>query len=96
MKFLFYIARVGLFRKLPLQTAHSSDEVILWRSVIDMAVHDVGSKKPKKRREAINWFSLENPDFIEVCTLAMLDPVEVKKLFDTKLKNYAMYNKRLR
>lgn len=56
-------------------------ERILWVNVVLQAVRDAtdGMTSPKnsrdtERRRARAWFSLSNPDFIEVCHCAHLDP----------------------
>lgn len=65
--------------------AHNSDEVFLWRSVIDQALHDLGSDEHAARMEAEEWFDVLNPDFIEACDMAELDPLFVLDFYE---KNY--------
>ena len=57
-----------------------SGEPGMWISVVLQAIRDatVGTANSGKadlnRQQARTWFRLSNPDFIEVCSLAGLDP----------------------
>lgn len=74
--FRFMLAKHGVFRTMPTHK-NSSNEVILWRAVIDQALHDLGAKSDKVREEAELWFDVLNPDFLEACELAEIQPEAV-------------------
>lgn len=96
MRFLFLVARKGLFRNLPIHENANMEDTLLWRSVLDQIVHDAGSKNPKIKQEAISWVSLTNPDFVTVCDLALLDFNIIHKVFHSKLKRMARENKEVK
>ncbi len=55
----------------------------LWRSVIMQALIDAASNSKKRidklnRARAIEWLKYSDEDFIEVCTLANMDPDYVR------------------
>jgi hypothetical protein len=93
MKFLFYIARKGLFAQLP--TPPYSDETYLWRAVLDQVLHDTGSRNRKVRLAAMKWFNLSNDDFILVCELALLEPGWVYDTYKNTLRRLVINNKEL-
>lgn len=64
---------------------HNNDEIFLWRSVVDQALHDLGSDDINVRMDAEEWFDILNTDFVETCDLAELSPQEVLDFFS---KNY--------
>lgn len=66
--------------------AHNSDEVYLFRCVIDQALHDLGSDEHQARMEAEEWFDVLNEDFLEVCDMAELDPKIVIDFFENNRK----------
>jgi hypothetical protein len=54
-------------------------ERVLWvnvvlRAILDGTADQTDSRTDRDRREARAWFRLNNPDFVEVCNLAGLDP----------------------
>lgn len=54
-------------------------ERVLWvnvvlRAILDGTADHTDSRTDRDRREARVWFRLNNPDFVEVCNLAGLDP----------------------
>lgn len=79
------LARKGLFILLPINSKYDS-EVRLFRSVLDKALYDCLSKNKKERDEALEWLNVDNPDFVEVCTLAMFDPDFVYEKFYVYMK----------
>jgi hypothetical protein len=54
-----------------------TNEVSMWRTVLEQAFLDLASFNPKIKEEAMIWFDLVNEDYIEVCTNARVDPVKV-------------------
>lgn len=58
--------------EIPVDLRHLEPEITLGRSIIDRAVLDSATDQ-----EALDWFSLEDEDFILICQLAMLKPKEV-------------------
>lgn len=95
MRFLFFVARKGLFKNFPLHHGLDSDTVLLWRSVLDQVLHDAGSKNERIRKEATDWVSLDNPDFHLVCDLALLNHRTVHDTFKRILFKMAQDNKEL-
>jgi hypothetical protein len=82
------LARKGLFVLLPMNSEHES-EVRLFRAVLDKALYDcLDADNAKVRTEALEWVSTDNEDFVEVCTLAMLNPEFVKDKFQRYLEYY--------
>lgn len=75
------IEKGGLFTLLPLNgplESLSSHEILLWRRVIDKALVDsISPSRPWYQAPAIDWFDPSNEDFLEVCSLASLSPIEV-------------------
>lgn len=57
------------------------------RKIIDKAFYDCFSSSKKTRREAYEWFNLEDEDFLEVCDNADLDAKKVFIWFKVLLKN---------
>lgn len=54
-------------------------ERALWRAVITQTLMDASSNSKKvidkvERARALAWFSLRNPDFLAVCSLADMEP----------------------
>ncbi|WP_187970059.1 hypothetical protein [Aquibium microcysteis] len=59
-------------------------ERVLWvnvvlRAILDGTADQTDSRTDRDRREARAWFRLNNPDFVEVCNLAGLDPAATLK-----------------
>lgn len=52
-------------------------EIKLWRSLVDLMIHDLGSKDLDIREDAEDWLCPLNPDFIFVCDLIDLDPNKI-------------------
>lgn len=69
----------SLLKYLDINSRDLSGEIALWQSVIMQAVLDATSK-PKdtkskiERSKTIAWFSLNNKDFMLVCSLSELNP----------------------
>lgn len=71
------LAKSGAFSSVEYPKTPESDEEVLWRAVIDRAIHDLGNENKKIRTEAEDWIDILNEDFIEVCRLARVMPKEV-------------------
>ena len=52
-------------------------ELRLWKALLDLMIHDLGSKDLDIREEAEDWFCPLNPDFVFVCELIDLQPKKV-------------------
>lgn len=57
-------------------------EIRLWRALIDLMVHDLGSKDLDIRENAEEWLCPLNPDFIFVCDLVGLDHQKILDFVD--------------
>ena len=71
------LAKSGAFSSKDYPREATSDETVLWRAVIDRAMHDLGSENNRIRQDAEDWFDVCNEDFVEVCRLADIFPKEV-------------------
>lgn len=71
------LAKSGAFSSKEYPKSPDCDEEVLWRAVIDRALHDLGSENPKIQKEAKEWMDICNEDFVEVCRLAGVFPKEV-------------------
>jgi hypothetical protein len=71
------LAKSGAFSSREYPKPATSDEEVLWRAVIDRALHDLGSDNNRIRQDAENWIDVLNEDFVEVCRLANVYPKEV-------------------
>lgn len=56
-------------------------EVQLYRRVLDFTLSDYLSPDEEFRREAEEWLCLDDPDFLDVCEFAEIDPEIVFKIF---------------
>lgn len=74
-----YIARKGLFIRLPLPKHMKplEPEVLLGRSILDRATLD-----SVEDESIVDWFDEHNEDFNEICYIAYLDPVKVVEYFE--------------
>jgi|GEM_PF-7073259 len=62
--------------------SHKGGEISLWRAVIAQAVIDAVSNCKRKDRQlakksAIEWFSINNENFLTVCNFAKMSPQDV-------------------
>ena len=75
-RFRRLVAGDGCFKRLPLDSAHNgvSDEIYLWRAVLDKALLDLTGNKLRHQSEVVEWLDLKSEDFITVCTNARLEP----------------------
>lgn len=71
------LAKSGAFSSADYLNTPSIPEEILWRAVIDRALHDLGNENKTIREEAEEWFDVLNEDFVEICRLANVFPKEV-------------------
>lgn len=76
------LAKSGAFSSREYPKQATSDEEILWRAVIDRAIHDLGSNNNRIKSDAENWIDVLNDDFVEVCRLANVFPKEVVDFID--------------
>lgn len=78
------LAKIGLFQKLKLSGEEPEDIVKmihLHRAVLDKALVDYFHVLEKHRKAVEEWLHLDNPDFIEACERAVLEPKLVYKTF---------------
>lgn len=71
------LAKSGAFSSKEYPKVPTSDEEVLWRAVIDRALHDLGSNNKRIKQDAEDWVDILNGDFLEVCRLANVMPKEV-------------------
>jgi hypothetical protein len=73
----------GLFIRLPVPEIHEelTAEIKLHRAVLDRALLDMFHPKDVIRLDVKTWLELRNPDFIEACERADLEPKSVYELF---------------
>lgn len=71
------LSKVGFFKLYELPSSEVEREVFLYRVVLDKALVDYFSNKEDIRKEVEEWLSLDNEDFISVCSLAMFNPKDV-------------------
>lgn len=62
-------------------------EVALWNAVIVRAVEDLFSGTNQERRAAFRWIFENNPDFMEVCDYAGVDPMRLRQKVFNKIIN---------
>lgn len=82
-----FIARKGLFVRLPIPETYKSveSEIALGRSILDRAILDC-----LEDEEVVDWFDVNDEEFTTICFIANLDPVKVEENFKTvyrKLKD---------
>jgi hypothetical protein len=58
-------------------------ETKLWRSLVELMLHDLGSKDLQIREEAEEWLCPLNRDFLFVCDLASLDPEKILEFIES-------------
>jgi hypothetical protein len=76
------LSKTGLFQKLDLESSDGiENELTLHRAVLDKALIDSFSIRKEIREDVENWLHLDNPDFLEACERAMLDPQLVFEMF---------------
>jgi len=75
------LTKTGLFKKLPPPTEDTRVELLLHRAVLDKALLDLFTEEEDHRHDAKHWLDLDNPNFVEICEIAFLDPELVFKLF---------------
>lgn len=72
------LAKVGLFQKLPQSDdpvfKFCHNEIILHRAVLDRALVDSFSQSKGIRQNVYEWLDIENPEFLDACERALLDP----------------------
>tara|TARA_R110000851_G_scaffold33135_5_gene88280 strand:- start:498 stop:785 length:288 start_codon:yes stop_codon:yes gene_type:complete len=56
-------------------------ETQLFRKILDYALIDYLGNCPELRQDAEEWLCLDDPDFIETCECADIDPEIVFKVF---------------
>lgn len=73
----------GLFYRLPVPEEHEelTAEIKLHRAVLDRALLDMFHPEDLVRSDVTTWLELLNPDFIEACERADLEPSLVYELF---------------
>jgi hypothetical protein len=74
-----YIARRGLFIRIPVsdKLKHLEPEITLGRSILDRAVLD-----SVEDDESRDWFDETDPDFLDICEIAYLEPDIVVRYFE--------------
>jgi len=78
---LIRLAKTGFFRKAEIPHPSIAGELLLHRTVLDKALIDSFSPNEEIQYEVLDWLDLNNPDFIDCCELAMLEPVGVHSAF---------------
>lgn len=78
---LIRLAKTGFFKKAEVQHAQVSKELLLHRAVLDKALIDSFSHDTEIREDVEEWLELDNPDFLECCERAMLNPEGVFESF---------------
>ena len=66
-------------------TPEQLSECRLWRAVIAQSIYDLNKPDPKKRDEVVNW--MESKDFDLVCSLALVEPDNVRKKLEEHKNN---------
>lgn len=98
------LAKVGLFQKLPNNGdpifKECDAEITLHRTILDRALVDSFSPSKKLRKDVEDWLYLDNPEFIDACERAVLDPKLVlitfkimKKILKGKNAKYREFGK---
>lgn len=78
------LANVGLFQKFSYNEIHDEELkklVKLHRAVLDKALLDSFSPAKHIREDVESWLYPDNPDFIEACERALLNPKRVYLIF---------------
>ena len=83
------LARRGLFARLPFNGL-PDDNILLYRSILDRFLLDCFHTDEVISEECKNWFSMENPSFIETCDHADL---EIDFVVDHVKKAYEVLKK---
>ena len=82
------LSKTGLFKRMPVTGAHEDAAYrLLYRTVIDLATIDTFSQNREIKKEAEDWFSLENTDFKIICELADLPADRVLETVNFLHKN---------
>jgi hypothetical protein len=83
--------KTTFFQKMGVPCETIRIELKLFRAVLDKALLDLFDEEEEYRLDAKNWLDKDNPDFIEICDLAFLEPelvylgfLFVKKIFKEK------------
>ena len=71
------LAKTGFFRKAKNIPEEARKEIKLFRAILDKALVDAVSPKPNLRDDAVNWFNLNDKDFLFICECAYLEPTKV-------------------
>ena len=71
-------------------TPEQLSECRLWRAVIAQSIYDLNKPDPKKRDEVVNW--MESKDFDLVCSLALVEPDNVRKKLEEHKNNLTALN----
>lgn len=71
----------------------------LWQAVLYQALLDAlrpitKSFKESERKEAIEWININNPDFIDVCQKADMNPSSVYEKFNSGEITFEQLNKK--
>ena len=71
---------------------HTNPELSLWRAVIIQTMLDCLTQSKRKenidaRNDALQWFNINNKNFIRICKFANLEPSFVLKQVQNALKN---------
>lgn len=78
---LIRLAKTGFFRKAGTPHYSIEGELRLHRATLDRALIDSFSPNEDIRVEVEHWLDMNNPDFIENCEMAMLEPDGVYAAF---------------
>lgn len=82
------LSKLGLFQQLPIDPEYLpvKPEVTLHRAVLDKALLDLFVQDKKIKDDVLKWLDIKNPDFLESCKRAVLDPDQVYETFATMRK----------
>ncbi len=75
------ISSTGFFQRLPVMHESFRPDLELFRAILDRALVDSFSAVPTIREEAEAWLEIGNPDYLEICNNADLEPELVMKAF---------------
>ena len=78
---LIRLAKTGFFRKAESPHPSIAHELMLHRAILDKALIDSFSVDDDIRMDVEHWLDLMNPDFVDCCDNAMLDPKGVHASF---------------
>jgi len=76
------LVKTGLFTKLDAPNEEIRSELRLYRTVLDKALLDQFDKDDNYRLQSKLWADINNPDFCEICDLALLEAENVLELFE--------------